>query len=204
LNGEMVTFFDLGIDPDVDPRIKLTPLDGTFFRAYPSLLAFFDKARPFTGDDFVCAAHMVYGWMPRILRLHDTMSFDEAAGIVEATRSTGQIDDKDLGRLVSLIDNSIVAVSKLLHFARPDAFGIWDSRVQRFLANSRSEAVPGGDPATWRRSRGVATYRAYLDLLGRLTADPRFPRLHQRVEARMPSSISAYRAAELVMYTHGA
>jgi len=200
----MVDFFDLGIDPDVDPSIRLTPLDSTFFRAYPALLTFFDKARPFTANDFVCAAHLVYGWMPRILRLHDTVSFDEAAVIVETARSSGQIDKDDLARLVGLIDNSIVAVSKLLHFARPDAFAIWDSRVQRFLASSSSEAVPGSDPATWRISRGVETYLAYLGLLARLTAAPRFLKLHQRVEARMSSSISAYRAAELVMYTHGA
>lgn len=189
-----------------DLELELTDADRAFDKCYPALVAFFDRNERFSADDFVCAAHMVYAWMPRILRLHrwERKDFEFGADIVSRSRASGTIDDGDLLWLIETLDNSLVAVSKLLHFARPDRFAIWDSRVQRFLLSASGTLLTGYGSKTWRDPRNPATYRAYLSLLAALVETDEFIPLHQRVERALGHPVTPYRAAELVMYTHGA
>jgi len=201
----MTTFF--GLSP-----ILTADDDRAFIQCYPALVGFFDRNERFSADDFVCAAHMVYAWMPRILRLHryERQDFERGADIVQRARTDGAIDDEDLVWLIGTVDNSLVAVSKLLHFARPDRFAIWDSRVQRFLLRNSGAMLAGYAPETWRDARDPGTYRAYLELLTKLVAADEFALLHQRVaqaigqEGQCPQPVTPFRAAEFVMYSNGA
>lgn len=194
----MSSFFDLSFDVPKSDR----PL----MECYPALVTFFDRNERFSADDFVCAAHLVYAWMPRILRLHRSTNedFERGAETVRRARAEGVIGDPDLTWLVESLDNSLVAVSKLLHFARPDRFAIWDSRVHHFLRKASRTLLPDCVPQTWRDPRKLATYRAYLALLDGLTAADEFAQLHQRVTDALGHRVTPYRAAELVMYRHGA
>lgn len=92
---------------------------------------------------------MTYGWMPRIPRL----SLNEGTNSIDCSDIKKNVDflssfnhkNKDdaysilsssferIDKLVSFVDNSLTAVSKILHFIRPEDFLIWDSKIQKIL-----------------------------------------------------------------------
>ncbi len=104
----------------------------TYLRTYPALLAL---ARCIDGDDasrFLQLATMTYGWMPRILRL-DSKHIDKAIDAFRQARATPQdaLDFEPVEYVAACL-RSIVGASKLLHFANPEVFPIWDRNVERF------------------------------------------------------------------------
>ena len=105
----------------------------TYLRTYPALVAL---ARCEGGGDdttrFLQLATVVYGWMPRILRL-DPEHLDKAIDAFRQARATHQdASDFELVDNVGACLHSVVGASKLLHFANPEVFPIWDSNVERF------------------------------------------------------------------------
>ena len=97
---------------------------------------------------------MTYGWMPRIPRLY----FDTELNLIDSSNIKTNVeflssfnhknkDDaysilsssfKRIDKLVSFVDNSLTAVSKILHFIRPEDFLIWDSKIRKALGISES------------------------------------------------------------------
>lgn len=119
--------------------------DDTFLACYPRLLRAFAALDPIERDtDFVLAVHAVYGWMPAMLDLHlpEGSGHREALGHLIASASKEK-QIHALGTLAGCIGTvpklrkgkwtsrgkSLVGVSKLLHFLRPDHWPIWDRRV---------------------------------------------------------------------------
>jgi hypothetical protein len=162
-----------------------------FTAAYFAFLDYFDQIRQIEPQHVIIGANFTYGWMPTMLRLQHT-DFALAANVLNHVKARAPITDADVQVLINLINNSIVGVSKLLHFVNPIDYAIWDSRVAAFCA-------PGISDYRFQRT---ATYRTYLDQcdsVSRLTA---FPALHMAVEQKVGRSITAFRAIELIMYAN--
>lgn len=100
-----------------------------FFESYNHLVAFMSNIKIWDETNFYVAINAVYGWMPRIIRIHDNVN--ECLDILN--QQNKDFDFKKIERLAKTIDHSIVAVSKLLHFAYPNKYVIYDSRVEKFL-----------------------------------------------------------------------
>lgn len=87
---------------------------------------------------FLQLATAAYGWMPRILRL-DPQHLNDAINACkqarEATENTWCAVPID--RITACL-HSVVGASKVLHFANPEIFPIWDRNVETF----RLSAVP--------------------------------------------------------------
>ena len=84
-------------------------------------------------------AHLVYGWMPKILTY--SREIDQDQFIFRATEVT---DQKDALRVVETIqfpptNNAWVGMSKTLHFLNPNYFPIWDSKVAKVLGVSSTK-----------------------------------------------------------------
>jgi hypothetical protein len=127
--------------------------------------------------------------MLRLKHIH----FEQAATILNNARHPEVITDSDLIYLINLINNSLVGVSKLLHFVNPDQYAIWDSRVALYF-----------DPnISYYLMHHPATYRRYLQACFDVTKHHRFPELHQSIIAKVGRPVSALRAVEIVMYTNG-
>lgn len=94
--------------------------------------------------------------------------------------------------LKGLIDNSLVAVSKLLHFVRPDLYAIWDSRVYTYVNGSYSQYL----------IQMPRNYLAFLDNCGEIIQDGRFRPVHASMNQKIGYEVSPLRALELVMYWH--
>jgi len=185
---------------DVFDLQKITEIDksDTYIRSYAHLLNCIGGYRSFGEQEFVCACHMIYGWMPTILELKSGNGLLDPVGdhpLGTKARTGRSLTDEEITQLAQVINNSLVGASKLLHFVAPDAFAIWDSRIHRFL-------FPSEAPHNYRVNK-IERYRAYLELLSGLKTDKRFDDFHKSVCRKVGYTVSGMRAIELVMFMWG-
>jgi hypothetical protein len=86
------------------------------------------------------------------------------------------------------MNNSVVRMSKLLHWVNPKRYAIWDSRVGLYLQHT----------PYWS-----ATYADYLDLCRVLVNHSAFLPIHDSINRKVGYSVSGMHAVELVMYGTG-
>ncbi|MBC8554672.1 MAG: hypothetical protein H8D23_34100 [Candidatus Brocadiales bacterium] len=172
---------------------KINPTD-SYIISYPYFLSYFAQKTSYGVEDVVCGAHMVYGWMPTILDLYldpTTPTLVEAADLLSEAKRCGNLTDNELERLATLINNSLVGTSKLLHFIAPEHFAIWDSRVYSFVYEERPYH---------ERVNQVQKYRKYMEILTELQGDHRFPQFHSSMNKKIRYEVSPLRSLEIVMY----
>ena len=171
--------------------VQFDPGD-SYLLSYPEFIAYFAGLDEITHHNLIIAANFTYGWMPRVLTFK---SRDFAAGvaILNAARRQGLVGERDLNSLRSLIDNSMVGVSKILHFVNPSRYAIWDRRVYTYI-NRRYSQLQIQKPRN---------YLAYLDNCHEITNDGRFAPIHASMNRKIGYEVTAYRALELVMYMGG-
>ena len=168
--------------------------DNSYIVSYPHILAHFARMDVLSESDFVCGAHIVYGWMPTVLDLNPggfKLDLKSGSEILTAAKKAGRVADSDLELLAKLVNNSLVGASKLLHFVAPKAFAIWDSKIYSFVFE---------EPAHNYRVNKVSKYREYMTELERIKRRPGFDTFHESVQSKVGYQISALRAIELVMF----
>ena len=168
----------------------------SYIRSYPHLLAWLSSKAILDAQDLICAAHMVYGWMPTVLDIYPSESFSiqDGVALLNKARKLGVLDLKEVAQLAGLVNNSVVGASKLLHFVNPEAFAIWDSRIYQFIYSPKSEKVHN------YQVNKAARYDSYLMLLQQRRNDPRFPDFHASINRKMGYDVSTLRALEVVMF----
>ena len=178
---------------DCEPRTPI-PKDDSYIRSYPHILAYFEHREVFDTADLVRGAHLAYGWMPTVLKLNPRsakITLERGAQLLTDAKRDGALPNAEIEALASLINNSLVGASKLLHFVAPEDFAIWDSRIYEFVFRQ--------EPYSYR-VKSVALYRDYLEALATIRADGRFERFHASVNERGGYPVSAFRAIELIMF----
>ena len=175
-----------------EKKVQFEP-EGTYLLSYPEFVAYFANLDEITRHDLIIAANFIYGWMPRILRFR-SQEIASAVAIVNAVKRGSPISERELLLLRGLIDNSLVAVSKLLHFVRPDRYVIWDSNVCMYVNRDDSQGL----------IQNPGNYLALLDNCHEIVADERFAPVHASMNSKIGYEVSSYRALELVMYSKGA
>lgn len=178
---------------ELEPRTVIGR-DDSYIISYPYLLSYFAEKGTLGAADLVRGAHMVYGWMPTILSLHPdahALGLEGGAQLLEKARREGVLACADLESLKTLVNNSMIGASKLLHFTSPEHFAIWDTRVFSFLHEMK--------PYDHRVNR-VSAYCGYLDLLAQMQLDGRFGAFHESINDKIGYAVSPLRALELVMY----
>jgi hypothetical protein len=103
----------------------------TYLATYPSILELGTAKGKFNLDRFHQLAAMVYGWMPRIVRLNSKHKEKALVALSKASESTHETAEAVLIQDVANCLHSAVGASKMLHFVRPEVFPIWDSNVER-------------------------------------------------------------------------
>ena len=97
-------------------------------------------------SEFYGLAHCVYGWMPRMLVLEEDLNLENLnkewksaeGGMPDCT------EEKFYQELLKLCGNSIVGLSKLLHFSYPRKYAIIDSNVYKALRLNKKATLPNG------------------------------------------------------------
>ena len=172
-------------------KVQFQPGD-LYHQSYPEFVAYFAGLEDVTRHNLIIAANFVYGWMPRTLRFR-SQDFESAIAIANAAMAGSKIGERELSLLKDLIDNSMVAVSKLLHFVRPDLYVIWDRRVYTYVNGRYSQ----------HQIQKSDNYLAFLDNCRELAQDGRFTPAHASMNRKIGYEVSPYRALELVMYWNG-
>ena len=166
----------------------------SYHLAYCEFIKYFAQLESITIHDFIIGAHFIYGWMPTMLTLSKPTEYEKAVGILNLAREGKAISDQELLQLTTFVNNSLIGVSKLLHFIRPDKFAIWDSRVCKFIYDRQIAESP---------ENGVKRYMAYLDNCKNLANHTDFNLVHSDICNKIGFEISPFRAIEWVMYMQG-
>ena len=174
-----------------EKKVRFEPRD-SYLLSYPEFIAYFAGLDEITHHNLIIGANFVYGWMPRTLRFR-SQGFAPAVAILNAVKGGSPIDERELGLLQGLIDNSMVAVSKLLHFIRPDLHAILDRRVYTYVNANYSQL----------EIQKPGNYLAFLDNCRGITRDGRFKAVHTSMNQKIGYEVSPLRALELVMYWNG-
>lgn len=161
--------------------------------SYPEFLKYFNDLKTITRHNLTIGINFTYGWMPTIFDFRSD-NFEEALQILNEAKRGSKLTVDNLVLLKGLLNNSLVGTTKLLHFIKPDNFAIWDSRVYRYL--TKQEPYDN-------RIGNCNTYIDYLAFCDYLTKQPEFESLQKIIESKIGYSMTAFRVAELVMYSNG-
>jgi hypothetical protein len=174
-----------------EEKVQFQP-DDSYLQSYAEFVAYFAGLEEITRHNLIIAANFVYGWIPSIL-VFKSQDFDLAVAVLNAVKRGRMISEQELLVLRNLIDNSMVAVSKLLHFVRPDLYVIWDRRVYTYVNGHYSQY----------QIQKPGNYLALLDNCREIAHDRSFTPAHASMNRKIGYKVSPYRAMELVMYWNG-
>jgi hypothetical protein len=169
----------------------------SYLMSYAAFVRFFNKKpkQQLTEDDLVIGIHFAYGWMPAIFEFKHA-DLNAAVIIINHAKNGELLTKAELKVLKTLLNNSIVGTSKLLHFISPANYAIWDSRVYRF--------VTGKDKVDHGRVNSVKLYADYLERIRELVKEKQFKTMvHQPLCEQLNQEISPLRALELVLFLGG-
>lgn len=124
---------------------KIQREDTSYLQSYEALAEFFAATRFEQPNDFVCAAHLVYAWMPKVLNLNFEAGEEDliqpALVALKAAAGDAPLAEDQLLAIAAPFNGSLVAPSKMLHFRNPDLYAIWDSRVVKGLLSLRQAGI---------------------------------------------------------------
>lgn len=159
---------------DIQPAIQLVSghllvtglRELTYLATYPAMIAIGAAIDVPNSVKFHQLATLVYGWMPRIVRIDPA----HCASAIAAFDSAVAASQTNIGNasIKSIADclHSVVGASKLLHFANPEVFPIWDRHIEIFRAN------PGSDVTS------VPQYMDYMREVHSIRAEAGFPEFY--------------------------
>lgn len=166
--------------------------EDTYLRSYPVLIRYSQQlVSAISVDALILVAHAVYGWMPTVLKMNtDPNQLVKAATLLHEAAKR-DLDASELGVLTDCVNRSIVGVSKLLHFAYPHRYPIWDSRVFKF--------VHGRKPHSYQVN-SIPAYLAYQSKMLALSKDSHAATLQNHVSKACGYPVTRLRALELIMF----
>ena len=159
--------------------------------SYAEFVNYFKNLKKIDKHHLIIGSNFSYGWMPKILNFQSE-DFDQSLKIINKAKNNEDLSIEEIESLMSLINNSLVGVSKLLHFVNPEKYPIWDSRVYRYLTSV--------DPHQYRKNN-IQSYYKYLKFCKNLIKDSRFNSIKKLIENKVGYQMSPFRIAELVMYS---
>lgn len=165
------------------------PKGSSYIYSYPHFINYFKNQKTFDEQTLVVGSHLVYGWMPRVLTIN-TNKIDQAIKVINKARTADNLTDTDLQVLKTTINNSIVGVSKLLHFINPEKYAIWDSKVCSYILERKA----------YTQTNRIDNYHVYLERIQALVNDEGYKPIHEKVGKQLPYAISKLRSIEMVMF----
>lgn len=142
----------------------------SYIETYPEFLRYFSSLEIIERHHLIISSHFVYGWMPTIIHL-DIKDIDQILLLLNAVKSGQILNREEIQRLKSCINNSMVGLSKLLHFINPTDYAIWDSRIFKYITDKKSQY--GIDKPE--------NYLAYLENLKTIIAHKDYGELHKLI-----------------------
>jgi hypothetical protein len=166
---------------------------------YAGLLAQFNRWKPITWEDAIVGLHIVYCWMPTIPNLARPTQLTPAERLQvvsllnDARTRLLNIDELSFLK-TGFINNSMVGLSKLLHFVAPERYAIWDKRV--------AKAWYSPAPARYATYNAPAVYLDYLATMAGWSPGAAGIAARAAIRALSPhlAAVSELRILELVLF----
>ena len=166
-------------------------INSQYMVSYPILLEAAQNLMSSMGANAVVPiAHIAYGWMPTILKKYNPDQ-KELRRVFEA-KDVGSFCEAKVsvaGFNTSPINNSIVGLSKVLHFINPHYFPIWDSRVAIHFG-IKNQSV-----------NSLKKYYDYLDIINVLNKHNSTEMLQKLVSTELNFEITKTRSSELILFS---
>src|SRR5690606_30838773 len=110
---------------------KYEPQKDEYFykNTYPYFIDYFKNIDKIKMEHFIIGLSFTYSWMPTIPSNSNFSNGDEVTKILNKAK-LGEVllSEYELGKLQIACNNSLIGVSKLLHFINPHKYGIWDRK----------------------------------------------------------------------------
>ena len=164
-----------------------------YLRSYPEFLKHFSNVECFDKHNIIIGTHLVYGWMPTIIKLRSE-NYCDIIPILNQVKDGEIIDSENIDALKKFINNSIVGASKLLHFINPENYAIWDSRVCNYLKKNESISY---------KVDNINSYQQYLKFCRNIAKDNQYNEAHEIIEKLVGYKMSNLRTIELIMFLNG-
>lgn len=163
-------------------------MNDTYLETYPYLVSFCSSQLPFNKQSFLQASLMVYGWMPTSLKLKGNI--DASVSAINALLKEERPTEDLLTTAHQSINNSIIGLSKLLHFSKPEVFPIWDSKIaERQFGMKHQYAYNKPIP-----------YADYFVLVHKTISSDRIFEIRNFAEKNIPYHVSDVRAVEYYIF----
>jgi hypothetical protein len=151
----------------------------TYLATYSGMIAIGAATADSNAVRFNQLSTMVYGWMPRIIRIDPAHSPDAVEAMALAITATPASFAHVPIQHISDCLHSVVGASKLLHFINPDVFPIWDSKIEGFRARPRSDVT------------SAEQYLYYVREVHQIRAEPGFPTFYGTFQAAYSARLLA-------------
>lgn len=140
-------------------------------------------------NHFIIGLCFTYSWMPTIPNNSNFSNNDEVLKILnKAKLGESSLSGYELEKLQIACNNSLIGVSKLLHFINPHKYAIWDRKVTKFLNNG-----------SVFYKYNAENYLAYLLFLNELKEEVLFEKIFENMKKKV-GNVSEYRALELIFF----
>jgi len=154
------------------------------------------RRRKLDWEEAVALLHMVYGWMPTMLRPikpHTPAQRTRLLAHLRKVKSGGFLTSTELADVECFANGSVVGASKLLHVLNPTNYVIWDSRVAKVFL---WKGVTRGTFST------VARYEEYMDTVRQWATDQAVKRECASLRTLNPAlaNVGDLRLIELVLF----
>lgn len=163
--------------------------NSSYIKSYPEFINYFKKIIEIKKHHVVISSHFVYGWMPTIINLN-LDNGEQVLKLLNLVKNEHLLNEPELEILKKAINNSLVGLSKLLHFINPKIYAIWDSRIYRYLTEKKTAYGIGT----------VGLYLDYLEGLKRIANTNGFTDFKNKISNAVGYEVSSNRAIELVMF----
>ncbi|HFA47818.1 MAG TPA: hypothetical protein ENJ95_02225 [Bacteroidetes bacterium] len=164
---------------------------GFYLLTYPAFINFFKKINTLSKEDVLVGYGFTYSWMPTIPKNIDKSLLGSSASILNQAKVNGDLSANQLEELKKTFNNSIVGVSKLLHFINPENFPIWDSNVARAVGVANHKV------------NSTAVYCEYKATCLGFSKKENFNTLLKKINKKLESDVSALRALEILLFSIG-
>lgn len=166
--------------------------NNSYLKSYPEFIDYFKGINRITEHNLIISSHFVYGWMPTIINLN-IPDKKLVLGLFNKVKQKMILDQTELEVLKKTINNSMVGLSKLLHFINPEYYVIWDSRIYRYLTDRKSQYGIGD----------TGRYIQYVEGVHNIVSHPNYSSIHELVMEKLGRNVLPPRVIELIMFQAG-
>ena len=168
----------------------------SYIISYTEYINYFESIKEFNRHNVILGSYLVYGWMPKILKFNPdefNKNINDIVKLINTVRNKELLNKDDLGILKTISNNSLVGISKLLHFINPKKYAIWDSNVLSYLKSKDGNCKYKID--------NCSDYLDYINKCNEIVNNPKYDKIHNSIVKKVGYEMSKLRTIELIMFS---